>query len=63
MDVYIDDMLVKSPTIKQHIQDLAKTFSTFRMYNMNLNLKKCIFKVKVRKLLGFMVSQKDIEAN
>ena len=36
MEVYVDDMLVKSPTIEQHIKDLADTFASLRLYNMRL---------------------------
>ena len=56
MEVYIDDMLVKSPTIEQHIEDLADTFTSLRLYNMRLNPKKCTFGVEAGKFLGFMVS-------
>ena len=37
MKVYVDDMLVKSPTIEQHIKDLVDTFASLRLYNMRLN--------------------------
>ena len=40
MEVYVDDMLVKSLTIEQHIEDLAYTFASLRLYNMRLNPKK-----------------------
>ena len=56
MEVYVDDMLVKSPTIEQHIEDLADTFALLRLYNMRLNPEKCTFGVEVGKFLGFMVS-------
>ena len=39
MEVYVDDMLVKSPTVEQHIKDLTETFASLRMYNMRLNPK------------------------
>ena len=55
MEVYVDNMLVKNPTIEQHVQDLDDTFSAFRFYNMKLNPKKCTFNVEVEKFLGFMV--------
>ena len=56
MEVYVNDMLVKSPNIQQLICDLAYIFSTLREYGMKLNPKKCIFMVETRKFLGFMVS-------
>ena len=45
MEVYVDDMLVKSPTIEQHIKDLTDTFASLRLYNMRLNSEKCTFGV------------------
>ena len=55
MEVYVDDMLVKSSTIEQHIKDLADTFASLRLYNMRLNPEKCTFGVEACKFLGFMV--------
>ena len=52
IEVYIDDMLVKSSTIEQHIWDLANTFAAHWLYDMKLNLEKCTFRVKVGKFLG-----------
>ena len=63
MEVYVDDMMVKSPTVEQHIRDLTYTFAALKLYKMKLNLEKCTFKVEARKFLGFMVSQKGIEPN
>ena len=61
--VYVDDMLVKSQREEDHLEDLRETFDTLRSYNMKLNLGKCIFGVTAGKFLGFMVSQRGIEAN
>ena len=63
MEVYVDDMLVKSTTIEHHLQDLKETFSNLRLYNMKLNPNKCTFGVEAGKFLGFMVSRRGIEAN
>ena len=63
VQVYVDNMLVKSQREKDHLEDLRETFNTFRSYNMKLNLGKCAFGVTVGKFLEFMVSQKGIEAN
>ena len=57
VEVYVDDMLVKSKDETNHLDDLKETFSTLRKYNMKLNPAKCIFAVTSRKFLGFMVSQ------
>ena len=63
MEVYVDDMQVKSLTVEQHINDLANTFASLQLYNMRLNPKKCTFGVEVGKFLGYIILQKGIEAN
>ena len=63
MEVYIDDMLVKSPTAKLHIAHLSEAFQILREYNMKLNPAKCAFGVSARKFLGFIVNNRGIEAN
>ena len=63
VEVYVDDMLVKSKEEESHLDDLKKTFDTLRQYNMKLNPSKCAFGVSLGKFLGFMVSQRGIEAN
>ena len=56
VQVYIDDMLIKSLHEDDHLDDLQETFDTLRSYNMKLNPRKCAFVVMVEKFLGFMVS-------
>ena len=56
-------MLVKSKEEEDHLDDLRETFNTFRQYNMKLNPSKYAFGVSSGKFLGFMVSQRGIEAN
>ena len=63
VQVYVNDMLVKSRKEDDHLDDLKETFDTLHSYNMKLNLGKCAFGVMVGKLIGFMVSQRGIEAN
>ena len=63
VQVYIDDMLVKSRREEDHLEDLRETFNTLRSYNMKINPGKCAFGVMAGKFLGFMVSQRGIEAN
>ena len=63
VQVYVDDMLVKSLRENDHIDVLQETFDTFRSYNMKLNPSKCVFEVTAGKFLGFMVSQRGIEVN
>ena len=63
MEVYVDDMLVKSKEELTHLDDLRETFATLKQYQMKLNPSKCVFGVASGKFLGFMVSQRGIEAN
>ena len=63
MEVYIDDMLVKSTTVELHIAHLSEAFQILREYNMKLNLAKCAFGVSAGKFLDFMVNNRGIEAN
>ena len=56
MDVYVNDMLIKSKEESAHLDDLEETFTTLRQYQMKLNPNKCAFGVASRKFLGFMVS-------
>ena len=56
VEVYIDDMLVKSLDEGSHLDDLQETFETLRQYKMKLNPSKCAFGVSSGKFLGFMVS-------
>ena len=61
--ISMDEMLVKSRREDNHLDNLNETFDTLRSYNMKLNPEKCAFRVMTGKFLGFMVSQRGIEAN
>ena len=63
MEVYIDDMLVKSTAVELHISHLAEAFQILKEYNMKLNPAKCAFGVSAEKFLGFIVNNRGIEAN
>ena len=63
VQVYVDDMLVKSQSEEDHLEDLRETFDTLRSYNLKLNPGKCAFGMTAGKFLGFLVSQRGIEAN
>ena len=56
VEVYMDNMLVKSKEDEDHLDDLKETFNTLKQYSMKLNLAKCTFGVSSGKFLGFMVS-------
>lgn len=58
VEVYIDDMLVKSSTLRGHIQNFSKAFTILQAQNMMFT-----FGVRAEKFLGFMVSERDIEVS
>ena len=63
MEVYIDDMIVKSKTDVDPRNNLRKTFDILRAFSMKLNPKNCMFGVRSGKFLAFMISSGRIEAN
>ena len=63
IDVYIDDMLVKSKECPDHAEHLQEAFELLRAYGMKLNPSTCAFEVSTSQFLGFMVTQRGIDAN
>lgn len=63
MEVYVDDMLMKGLQTKDHIKHLEEIFRILRRYKMKPNPVKCAFGIASRKVLGYMVNQRGIEAN
>ena len=63
MEVYIDDMLVKSVKARLHVNHLFEAFQVLKDYKMKLNPTKCVFGVSAGKFLGFIVNSRGIEAN
>jgi hypothetical protein len=63
IEVYVDDVVIKTRNPDGLIADLEETFSSLRRFRWKLNLTKCIFGVPSGKLLGFIVSNRGIEAN
>ncbi|XP_074351922.1 uncharacterized protein LOC141691074 [Apium graveolens] len=61
MEVYIDDMVVKSKNAADHVKDLDQVFNELRAYNMKLKPSKCNFAVSLGKFLGHMVTRRGIE--
>ena len=61
--IYVDDIVVKKAQACDLIANLASTFVNLQRFNIKLNLKKCAFEVLKGKLLGYIVSERDIEAN
>jgi Reverse transcriptase (RNA-dependent DNA polymerase). len=60
---YVNDIVVKSGKAFDHTSDLQEIFNNLRAVGMKLNPEKCVFSVRVGKLLGFLVSERGIEAN
>lgn len=63
MEVYVDDMLVKSRKSEGHIEDLEEAFGVIRANGMKLNSAKCFFGLRSDKFLCYMVIQRGIEVN
>ena len=63
VEVYIDDMVVKSILSKDHLRDLRSVLDSLRKHYLKLNASKCAFGVGSGKFLGFIVTQQGIEAN
>jgi hypothetical protein len=63
VNAYVNDVFVKINIEDNLLANLAETFANLRVYRWKLNPEKCVFGVPSRKLLGFMVSHRGIEAN
>ncbi len=63
VEAYVDDVVVKTRNSSTLIDDLEETFASLREYRWKLNPNKCVFSVPSGKLLGFIISQRGIEAN
>ena len=63
VEVYIDDMMVKSEMREGHFEALDKFLAKLEKNNLRLNPKKCIFGVTSGKLLGHIVSERGIEVD
>ena len=63
VEVYIDDIMVKSKTRGEHGQHLEEVFHLLKKHGMKLNPSKCAFGVNAGKFLGLMVTQRGIEVN
>jgi hypothetical protein len=63
VEAYVDDVVIKTWKSKDLISDLAETFDNPRKFSMKLNSEKCTFGVPLGKLLGYVVSQPEIDPN
>ena len=63
IEVYIDDMVVKSKVVSEHVGELRNIFEILRKHELRLNASKCSFGVGSGKFLGYMVTHRGIEVN
>ena len=63
MEVYVDDIIIKSQGEDQHAKDLEQILDTLDRYKIKLNRDKCVFRVKAGKFLGFMILYRGIKVN
>ena len=63
VQAYVDDMVVTSLEKSKHVADLEELFVTIARYKLKLNPEKCVFGVEAGKFLGFLLSERGIEAN
>jgi hypothetical protein len=63
VEAYVDDVVIKTENPESFIKDLQEVFNNLRRYHWKLNPEKCVFGVPDRKLLGFIISHRGIQAN
>ena len=63
IEVYIDDMVVKSKVVSEHVRDLSDIFEILRRHKLRLNASKCSFGVGSGKFLGYMITYRGIEVS
>jgi hypothetical protein len=63
LEVYVDDIVIKSRKCNNLITSLEETFNNLRRFNIKLNSEKCTFRVPRGKLLGYIITERGNEAN
>jgi hypothetical protein len=63
LEVYIDDLVIKSSSFGEHLAGLRLAFERMRQYNLMMNMLKCAFGVSAGRFLGFIVHEKGIEVD
>ena len=63
VEVYIDDMVIKSKAEAEHVSDLGSIFEVLWEHKLRLNASKCSFGISSGKYLGYMVTHHGIEVN
>jgi hypothetical protein len=61
LEIYIDDVVVKSDSMNNHLADLHLALERMRQYGLNMNPLKCVFGVSTGKFLGFIIHKHGIE--
>ena len=61
VEIYIDDVVVKSTSAGGHLEDLRKVLERTRKFGLKMNPKKCAFGVSAGQFLGFLVHERGIE--
>lgn len=63
MEAYIDNMVVQSKAVGDHLSDLIEIFEVLKKHHLKLNASKCAFRVSLGKFLGYLVKHRSIEVN
>jgi hypothetical protein len=61
LEIYIDDVVVKSDSMDDHLADLRLTLERMCRYGLKMNSLKCLFGVLTGKFLGFIIHELGIE--
>ena len=61
VEIYINDVVVKSKSYKEHLADLRETLECTRKHGLKMNPSKCAFRVSAREFLGFMVHERGLK--
>jgi hypothetical protein len=61
VEVYIDDIVLKSAGLNSHLANLHLAFEKMCQYGLKMNRLKCAFGVSAGKLLGFIIHEHGIE--
>ena len=63
MEIYIDDIVVKSKKATEHVNHLSKSFEMMRLHQLKLNPLKCVFGVQDENFLRFLVHHRGVEVD
>ena len=63
IEIYVDDMVVKSKMVSEHLGDLSCIFDVLRKHKLSLNSSKCSFGVGSGKFLGYIITHRGIEVD